>query len=357
MADNEEYNKDELIAPEWMNESFFEKILKNSGKDTFLQVKSIDVKPGSKKGDHYASVMYRVRIDCGVFEKFVIVKIMPFVEGQKKDALDDSLFEIEIKMYTEVIPRFEKTLREAGDDSEIGGKCLYAAMKPHPIIIFEDLTIANYKSISNWGGDWQLTKKAIDKLARWHAVSYKGHAEGNKDLSTKFTSNFFSTDLMIEFPSFKNAYQNFLDLLKVTADLKQYIPKFEKIAADQPLIKVQNIYKTFFNGDKANLFVLLHSDFHIKNLMYLENESGEVEDVKLLDFQLCIWAPAAIDLIYCIYMCLDSESRLQRRREIIHYYHTVLVQTLKSLKFEGEIPRLTDIYKDMITFKDLGECL
>lgn len=317
-------------------------------------MKSIDVKPGSKKGDHYASVMYRIKIDCGNFEKQVIVKTMPFLEGPKKDALDVSLFEIEIRMYTEVIPYFEKTLREVGDNTVIGGKCVYSALKPHPVIIFEDLTKENYKPVSNWGGDWEITKKAIDKLARWHAVSYKSYVDGNTDLPNKFTSNFYSSDQMTEFPSFKNAYQNFLDMLKATPDLHQYIPKFEKIAADKPLVKIQNIYKTFFNGGKANLFVLLHSDFHIKNLMYLENESGEVEDVKLLDFQVCIWAPAAIELIYMIYMTLDSESRLERRNEIVYYYYEIFERTLRKLKFNGEVPKLTDIYKDMITFKDLG---
>ncbi|KAL5284437.1 hypothetical protein ACFFRR_006625 [Megaselia abdita] len=351
MENLEEYNEDELVAPEWLNEEFFEKILNETEREKNVKVKSIDVKPGSKKGDHYASVMFRIKIDCVGFEKTVIVKVMPFVDGPKKDSLDVSLFETEISMYTEIIPDFEETLREAGDNTVIGGKCVYAALKPHPIIIFEDLTQQNYKSVSNWGGDWEITKKAIQKLGRWHALSYKSFKDGNNDLQ-KFSSNFFSGDKMIEFPPFGSAYTNFLEMLKGTKEFYPYVEKFEKIAQNEPLVKVQNIYKAFFNGEKANLFVLTHSDFHIKNFMILENEAGEVQDVKLIDFQLCIFAPAIIDLIYLIYMTLDSESRIHRRNEIIHYYYEVFLKTLEKLKFEGEIPKLTDIYKDMITFKD-----
>lgn len=374
MVDSVEYNEDELVAPEWLDEIFFEKVLIDSEnkqdikvseiyilrvhyKIKYFQVRSIVVNPGSKKGDHYASVMFRITViydtsESTSLEKRLIVKTMPTVDGAKKEFMDVSLFETEIKMYTETIPQFQKSLKDSGDDTEIGGKCVYGSLTPYPVIMFEDLTTLNYKPVSSWAGDWEITKKAVSKLAKWHALSYKSYIEEDKNPKS-FRSNFFSGDKRLTFPAFANSYKNFLTTLKQHGDLFQFIPKFERLAADEPLLKIQNIYED--SRAEANLFVLNHSDFHIKNFMYLENDSGELIDVKLIDFQLCIWAPAVIDLIYMMYMCLDVESRLQRRDEIIHFYYSDFIETLNKLNFSGPVPKLTDIYKDFITFKDFGK--
>lgn len=279
--------------------------------------------------------------------------MVKMLEHDKEDEFGDILFRNEITMYNEVIPHFEKALREAGDDTVIGGKCLFTDLKPCPILIFEDLTKRNYQTVSHWCGDWNMTQRAIDKLARWHAVSHKSFIERH-DIREKLKSNFYTSDKMPEFTSYKIAYQTFLDMLEETPDLVRFAPKFKKIVDDQPLMKIQNIFKASFSESNANFWVLLHSDFHIKNFMYLNNDLGEIEDVKLVDFQLCIWGPAAIDLMFLIYMALDSDSRLRRRNEIVHYYYEVLIQTLEKLNFKGQFPKLTDIYKDMITFKDFG---
>lgn len=99
-------------------------------------------------------------------DEFLIVKVMPFVDGPKKQVLDVQLFETEIKMYSEVIPKFEKALSDSGDETLISGKCIFAALEPNPIIILQDLTKENYKPVSRWGGDWEITKRAVEKLAK-----------------------------------------------------------------------------------------------------------------------------------------------------------------------------------------------
>lgn len=302
--------------------------------------------------------MYRVKVTINnehhtKLEKFLIVKTMPILDSLKKENVDIKVFETEIKMYLEVIPKFQKLLKESGDNTVIGGKCLYGAIEPNPVIVFEDLTKDNYKPVSSWGGDWEITLKGVQKLAKWHAISYKLFTDGDKYLQT-FSSNFF-TDKIFEFPAFANGFEFFFDAIKDRPEFRDYLPKFEKYIANKPLEKVRDIFMAFFNGKKANLFTLNHADFHIKNFMIKENSEGKLEDVKLIDFQVCIWGPAAIDLIYLIYMSLDSKSRLERRDEIIYRYYCEFKSTLERLNFEGNIPKLTDIYEDFITFKDWGE--
>lgn len=161
--------------------------------------------------------------------------------------------------------------------------------------------------------------------------------------------------MLTKFPMFGNGYRFILETLRENPELNKYISIFEEIGSDSPLDRIRNIYNAYFIGKKANLFVLTHSDFHIKNFMIKENSEGELEDVKLIDFQLCIWAPASIDLIYLIYMALDCKSRLERRDEIIEFYHSIFEKTLVQFGFRGDIPNLGEIHEDLMRFKDFGQ--
>ncbi|KAL5279614.1 hypothetical protein ACFFRR_003915 [Megaselia abdita] len=314
---------------------------------------------GSNKADHYGSVIFRALIDYDtkeekVEQKSLIIKTTPFVEGNQKEFLEGmNLFDTEIKMYNEVIPKFEKILSDEREHRRIGAKCLYASTNPHYALIFEDLGKQNYKTASNWGGSWEIGKIAVEKLAMWHAMSFKLVNEGDQDLQS-FSKNVYSEDKLYESPMFKHGFPNFVEMLKKQSDLEIYVSKFEKLLSEDPKSKVKALYNFNINDNKANWVVLNHGDFHIKNLMFLEKVGGKVEDVLLVDYQLSIWGPAVIDLTYLVYTILDDESRITRRNEIIHHYFETFTETLQKIKFNGDFPKLTDLYKDFITYKDLG---
>lgn len=278
---------------------------------------------------------------------------MPFVEGAKKDMLDGmGIFDTEIKMYTSVIPKFEETLRSAGDYTQLGAKCLYSSFEPQEVLIFEDLTKKNYITVDNFSGNWNIAKKAIEKLAKWHAVSYKLVKEGNTDL-LKFEKGFFGDKKLREIPMFRDGYKLFIDMLKTNTEFVEYVPKFERLFAKDHITQAQQLFRAVSNGCD-NIFVLNHGDFHIKNIMFTEKNHGEIDDVMLIDFQICIWGPAANDLIYMLYTFLDNESRINRRDELIYYYFSNFTKTLRKLQYSGQFPKLTDLYKDLITYKDFG---
>lgn len=85
--------------------------------------------PGTTKNEHYASIIFRAQVhytlQANDTEKFqsMIIKTMPVIDGQKMDLLSENpLFETEIKMYTEALPKIEKTLRQYGDNTKLGAK-------------------------------------------------------------------------------------------------------------------------------------------------------------------------------------------------------------------------------------------
>lgn len=121
----EEYNEDELQPPQWLDGEFITKVLQNCERNAFeLELKSFKVGPATVKGDHYASVMFRsfveYRLDGAGKSKSMIIKTMPQAEGHKKDLLEKfDIFDTEIGMYTQVLPRFEKELRDIGDNTTL----------------------------------------------------------------------------------------------------------------------------------------------------------------------------------------------------------------------------------------------
>lgn len=319
----------------------------------------MEVIPGSKKGDHYGSVMFRGiiqfnRANSPNEKQSVIMKMMPFLEGVKKDLLESSglgsrLFRTEIKVYNDVIPNVEKSLQNIGDETKIFGNCLHTAASPSMFLIFDDLAVNNYKAVDSWGGNWEVGLKTIEKLAKWHAITYKYSKDGNEGIED-FKEGFFNSDAFYNHPMFKDGFNNFLELLKEVPELNIYVERFEKIAAGNPLVKSVEVFK----GEKANVLVLNHGDCHIKNVLIRETEDGHIEDVRLVDFQLSVFGPAVIDLIEMLYTFFDEDCRFTKRDEILQRYFSIFIETLEKLKYDGVYPKLTDLYQDFKTYKDFG---
>lgn len=310
-------------------------------------------------GDHYASIMFRGIITYNTdtsnnVEKTLLIKTMPFVDGHKKEMLTGmGLFKTEIKMYSEIIPMFEQLLRSIGDQTELGAKCLYTAMEPQEILIFEDLTKRNYAGIEKRSGNWVIAQKALEKLAKWHAISYKLVKEGNTEL-LNFTESFYGSEKMAEMPMYRDGFKSFIEMLKRNPEFEIYVPKFEKLLANDPIKQGQKMFRAAANGAES-LFVLNHGDYHIKNCMFTKKVNSEIDDVMLVDFQICLWGPAAFDLICAFYTFLDKDTRIDRRDELVYHYFSTFTEILEKLEFIGTFPKLTDLHKDLISYKDYGE--
>lgn len=124
----ENYNPDEYVPPVWMDEAFFARALGKFEHDPAVKIKSLDFKPASKVGDHFASVMYRVTAiyDVPKYKKIdekrvMIVKTLPFGDGAKADLFKNSnnIFVTESRMYAQVLPEMERLLSGAGDNTQI----------------------------------------------------------------------------------------------------------------------------------------------------------------------------------------------------------------------------------------------
>ncbi|KAH8310213.1 hypothetical protein KR044_000008, partial [Drosophila immigrans] len=355
---SESFNLDELEAPSWLNAEYLKEVLSSHEKDENVEVFALKISPASGKGDHYASIMFRATVEYkntkGKFNKSLIIKTMPEKEGHKKDMLGEShIFETEINMYTEMLPKFEEILREAGDETSLYVPCIYHSLEPRQVMIFEDLVPLGYVVIRDRDPTIEEIHGAYTKLAKWHAVSYKLNKE-EPALMQKFKHSLMELPKISKDPVFSTGMDHFLKLLDSQPDLKKYKPYFEKMRP----IYMQHCINTFRehreNPQEDAYYVLCHGDFHLRNMMVRHcKTSGQLEDCMLLDFQMSNVGPMPNDIIYSIYNMLSAEQRQNQRDEFIYFYFSTFIETLKKINYDGELPTLLKFREQLFRHKYL----
>lgn len=204
VENSDNFNADELVAPEWLNTQFFTEVLSNHEKAPELKVLKIQISPASAKGDHYASVMFRANVTYttqkGEFSKSLIIKTMPEIEGHKKEMIGNShIFKTEIDMYSKALPKFEEILHAAGDETKLCAECFYYSLEPRQLMIFEDLLPQGYIVVRDREATTEELHAAFTKLAKIHAVSF--HLLN--DVGSKYRYN-FKAQFKLVFYLFRN---------------------------------------------------------------------------------------------------------------------------------------------------------
>eukprot|EP00099_Drosophila_melanogaster_P023573 NP_651374.2 uncharacterized protein Dmel_CG13658 [Drosophila melanogaster] len=356
-VDSAQFNADEVDAPAWLNAELIEGALRAYEKDPELHVTDLKISPATLQGDHYASVMFRAvshySTAKGNFSKALIVKTMPEQEGHKKDMLSNSpIFKTEILMYSKALPELERILREAGDTTKLYAPCIYHSLEPHQVMIFEDLVPQGYTVIRDRYPNKEELQKAFFKLAKWHAASMKVLNE-RPDFLKEFKYGLWGMPNFLNDSIVTTGVPCFLEMLDKVPELTKYKPYFEKIKDNyiQQMSAVMEEYRT--NPKPNRYYVLCHGDFHGRNMMFRYNkETGSFEDVMLVDFQISNVCPLSIDLIYSIFMVMDTEDRWDLGKEYINYYFSVLADTLKKIGFKGEMPTQTGVWEHIHGHKD-----
>ncbi|XP_054086799.1 uncharacterized protein LOC128921894 isoform X2 [Zeugodacus cucurbitae] len=293
-----EYDRDEQVPPQWLNTGFFERVFQPKNNGEKMQIINIKVQPATKKGEHYASVMFRVKAtftfaaDCAAAQrpqsKSFIVKALPELEGEKQRLLEGSkLFETEIGIYTDVLPKLVEVLRLAGERIRFGAHCLHHALTPIKVLVFEDLTEIGYEMVRGRTLTLKEIKAGYRKLAKWHAASYK-----------------LANDAMQ--PGWAT---------KCRATYTEY----------------------FYNPQPHTWYGVCHGDVLANNLMFRHVPlTGELDDVLLVDYQLAYMGPLVNDVIYSYYMLYTPEQRAENYEELFEHYFRHFVQTLEMLGYQTE---------------------
>ncbi|XP_052889239.1 uncharacterized protein LOC128297603 [Anopheles moucheti] len=349
------YNQDELEAPAWLNDEFFRDVMRESNNDPSIELTSACVlRPGTNKGDHYASVMFRTTVKYrsarSIEEKSIniIMKTKPEAEGMKKELLDDDgLFAIEIDMYSKTLPEMARMLKEIGEEYKFP-RYIYGSLRPRVILILEDISDQGWVM-----GDFISTldemKPIVRDIAMFHAASVM--IESSDSTFADRYSYSIAEKLMAFEGMVKNGFGNLMQLTVL-------YPEFAHFA--KPLEKFQENIREYFvsDGNRSNQpttyqKVLIHGDFHTKNMLHQVDTAGRHTDTILIDYQVCNWNSPAVDLYHLLDMIPTQEVKDNHRSELIYLYYQHYSDLLTRLGFLGKIPTLLDLQIELLRYSSL----
>ncbi|XP_041763725.1 uncharacterized protein LOC121589125 [Anopheles merus] len=350
-----------VSVPEWMTKEYFvDAIVVKLGKPaTDFTITDLDVRRATEAGDNYASILYRVRVsvrlhntDGAPMDISLIVKALPKLSLTDEMVKLMNLFPKEIAMYTNVLPRLEQLYHEAGRTSvHFGPRCLKHSTEPTDVIVLEDLrerqfTMANRRQ----GLDMEHTRLVLRRMAQFHAASVvlEDHRGPYGEL---FREGMFTEKGRAMSEQFQKGQADFFQkIMRCWSEKAQHCASVMQhwgMDLFDSLIRVTRANRKGFN-------VLNHGDMWCNNILFQYNEDSTVNDILLIDYQLCFWASPAIDLIYFMFTSVNGDFKLSQLNYMVQYYHEHLVDSLKFLGYTGTVPLLKELHSDIISHHLFG---
>lgn len=77
--------------------------------------------------------------------------------------------------------------------------------------------------------------------------------------------------------------------------------------------------------------------------MYSHDNKNTIEELLMVDFQLCMWSSPAIDLLFLLVESPQLELKVSQFDEFVEFYQNHLVVNLKKLGYKKKMPTLYDL--------------
>lgn len=347
-------------TPKWLTQDFVENILKNFLKNVMLKVENIDISAATAKGDSYCSVMTRVKANYKESKSDNEIQTISFLvkssyEGNpvltKVLELYDA-FNTEMQMYENVMPQLTQILQYHGYKEQLCAKTLYVDYKKN-IIIIEDLSVLSYLTTNRLCGmDMAHVKLCLEKLAKFHAAAAVLNEKSAGSL-VKYDHGIFNKHVQI--------YSNFFKkVITVCAEFAGNCQELGDYYKDKLLEMLKNFTDYVYECIEVNesdFMTLNHGDLWTNNVMIKYNAVDKriPKDILLIDFQYSHWSSPALDLHYFFSTSLQNDLLFYNQDKFVKYYHSILVETLKTLGYKQQIPSLHEFQVQFLKRKFYGK--
>lgn len=321
----------EVKVPTWLNVSFLVKVLstKQSVAEESVQITKFKVGSASKKGDNFASQIFRVELSYSIdgqeaVEQRVIVKARHDNEEMHEIFSAYEIYTKEINFYQNILPGITKLLESIGISVKLAPELIYCDLEKE-VLVVEDASAEDYR-IAKRENRFCLraAKITLKKLAFYHAASVIYNEQNNQKL-TEIRATLFAEGRDGIMAMINNNVSAFVAEVSSWEGFEEYLPKLKYIQENFKKLAYQ-IYLPIENGFNC----LAHSDLWLCNLLvkYEDDQDSSPLDVLLIDYQGLSWTSPTIDLHHFIYTTLNEDDYQNRLDEIIEYYHKILVDTL-----------------------------
>uniref|UniRef100_A0A1L8DYL8 Putative ecdysteroid kinase n=1 Tax=Nyssomyia neivai TaxID=330878 RepID=A0A1L8DYL8_9DIPT len=332
-------------VPRFLNADYIDVIVKKIEKTNNVKVQKFELKPVTKKGNHYSSVMIRIVVDYVVVESKNPKHLSLILKTTYDEKHDDeesikllNEFDVhnrEMEIYETVLDEFHKLLRSINDGTVFSAHN-YWLDSTNRALILEDLMVREYKCVNRIERmDVAHAKVALIKLAKYHATSII-FKQKNPQAFAKFSKGYFSRDK----PDIREFFfRHFDGLIELVSTWKGYEYYVEKLIKFKDLLVERGI--ELYTSHEGNFNVLTHGDFWSNNMMFRYDSENNPIDVIFVDFQIPQWNTPAIDIHYLIHTSIKEHLRFSKQNELVQMYYYALKETLiDGYKYTGYFPTL-----------------
>ncbi|XP_031841904.1 uncharacterized protein LOC116431094 [Nomia melanderi] len=314
---------------------------------TDFQIKSLEWKPLTAPGENFGSIMLAINLivtRANKTQTLNLVAKLPPTSAYLLDLFNSPVtFRKELQAYSTMMRELEKLQLESGVNEKnlsVVAPRYFAGrlglrdediFDEQAVIILENLKYNGYDTEDRIHGlDRKHVKFALDKLAKLHALTIA--------LKIKKPQIFqkIMPDVLKELLS-ETSEKCVLDMIKkAQADLKdipEAKPYFDRI--DRTIEYGIQLNKNSREPEEPWATVV-HNDFWVNNMMFRHDEHGELIDMKIVDFQLCLYDYGAKDLIFFLISSANNDILKNELDDMIDYYYTCFVKSLATLKVDTE---------------------
>ncbi|KAM3959428.1 uncharacterized protein ACR2FA_006496 [Aphomia sociella] len=316
-----------------MTSQILRNLLDDIVKELNYEKPNVDIKSVSTGGANYTSDLYTAKVsEAGKEDLHLFAKVVIIGEAVRAQMLF-AVFDIERKIYVDILSEYEK-LQIKHDVPPAKRLIMPKFYGSNPkvyeeTVVLEDLTVKGFTTYDRFKSiDWDYASKAVESLARLHALSIAHKEENPEKYNTFVDSMSTQSDA---FHKILNIFygQRIETTLAVTAEkhknkLKKYLET--ELTTDFIIKLIQTCQRR----------VLCHGDYRPSNLMHRVNEKGILEVVPV-DYQTIQPNSPITDLFYLIFTGSDEEFRRKHFQQLLDLYYEEFSSALRLLKVNPDI--------------------
>ncbi|XP_014479489.1 PREDICTED: uncharacterized protein LOC106746879 [Dinoponera quadriceps] len=333
-----------LVSDKFTEEVLTDILCKTSGKK--VQLTDWKFGEGFTKGDNYLSTVTKGTL-YGVTDEEVkqevqvnfVVKSIPKNVGRRITFRSADFFSNEIIFYTQIVPKFEKFLKEKGQSDLLRIPRHLASYMDgvNDFIVMEDLSILGFGPASKQNCiDLAECSVILESLSKFHAISFAFRDQRKEEFAEMINclkETYFGKH---NWDWYQKFHRRLLDIAKHALSIEY---------PDSKALKQFNSYKFGALYDICSELVcqkkhvpssvICAGDCWAPNFL-VRNTGQNQKEALLLDFQLARTASAITDLSFLIYSCTQKSFRDQHFDNILKTYHSLLSDAIKTLGSDPE---------------------
>lgn len=308
-----------------------------------FQIKHLEWKPLTAPGENFGSVMLAITVTVGrannKTETMNLVAKLPPTAAYLLELFNSPVtFKKELRFYSSMATEFLNLQLECGINEKdlcvvtpafVGGRLglkVPDEFDEQASIVLENLKCSGYGTEDRiYGLDKEHTEFAVEGLAKLHALAialkmkkpdvYKRVAPDVLEEVLNDTTEKCVMDML------RKGHSDVQDIAEVQPYLERVNRTVEHgIQAGKNLGEPEEPWGT-----------LVHNDFWVNNMMFRHDEHGELVDMKIVDFQLCVYDYGVKDLIFFLVSSANKDILDNELDGMIDLYYRCFVKFLDAL--------------------------